>query len=123
MNKQNKNDNAANRKSYVGQVYNVGEKKVKHDLLKSLKLEWAELHEKGYIHIHDLDAYGLTYNCLTFDILDGFPYHDFENLALEEKIIGIFDFIKELLEKWGTNKAEVCHLLILILILRRFSLN
>ncbi len=105
MNKQNKNDNAANRKSYVGQVYNVGEKKVKHDLLKSLKPEWAELHEKGYIHIHDLDAYGLTYNCLTFDILNAFPYKRFENLDTTAKIINVFDFVKELLEKIGNEQS------------------
>ena len=73
MKKQNKNDNAANRKSYVGKVYNLGEKQEKKRILSSLKPEWAKLHEEGYIHIHDLDAYGLTYNCLTFDILNAFP--------------------------------------------------
>lgn len=61
MKLQNKNDNAANRKSYVGSIYNVGEKKVKTDALAAMPQEWARLHEQGYIHIHDLDAYGLTY--------------------------------------------------------------
>ena len=105
MNRQNKNDNAANRKSYVGYVYNEGEKSQKNLILETIKPEWAKLHKEGYIHIHDLDAYGLTYNCLTFDILDGFPYHDFENLTIEEKIIGIFDFIKELLAKMGNEQS------------------
>ena len=105
MNKQNKNDNAANRKSYVGYVYNAGEKSQKDLILGTISPRWAKLHKEGYIHIHDLDAYGLTYNCLTFDILDSFPYHDFENLTLEEKIIGIFDFIKELLAKMGNEQS------------------
>lgn len=53
--KQNNNENAANRYSYVGNNYSLPE-------------EWSKLHKDGYIHIHDLDAYGQTYNCLTFDL-------------------------------------------------------
>lgn len=105
MKNQNKNDNAANRKSYVGKIFNLGEKQEKEFILNSLKSEWAKLHKEGYIHIHDLDAYGLTYNCLTFDILNAFPYKSFEGLSLEEKIVGTFDFIKELLEKNGNEQS------------------
>ena len=36
MQLQNKNDNAANRKSYVGSIYNIGEKAVKESVLNSL---------------------------------------------------------------------------------------
>ena len=91
MIKQNKNDNAANRKSYVGKIYNIGEKQTKDAVLSSIKPEWASLHNEGYIHIHDLDAYGLTYNCLTFDILNAFPYKQFEGLSETEIVIGVFD--------------------------------
>lgn len=105
MNRQNKNDNAANRKSYVGAIYNVGEKQVKDAVLRSIKPEWAALHTDGYIHIHDLDAYGLTYNCLTFDILNAFPYKKFEGLSEVETIIGVFDFLKELLAKMGNEQS------------------
>ena len=42
--KQLKNDNAANRTSYVGYVYNVGEKEYKNKILNSLPKEWADLH-------------------------------------------------------------------------------
>lgn len=105
MKNQNKNDNAANRKSYVGKVFNLGEKQEKEFILNSLKPEWAKLHREGYIHIHDLDAYGLTYNCLTFDILNSFPYKIFEGLSSEEKIVGTFDFIKELLAKIGNEQS------------------
>ena len=105
MNNQNKNDNAANRRSYVGQVYNVGEKQIKDNILDSLKPAWASLHRDGHIHIHDLDAYGLAYNCLTFDILKAFPYQKFESLTDIEKIICSFDFIKELLAKMGNEQS------------------
>lgn len=104
-NNNNNNDNAANRKSYVGAIYNIGEKQKKKSILKSLKPEWANLHEKGYIHIHDLDAYGLTYNCLTFDILNAFPYKSFEGLCLEQKVVSVFDFVKELLAKMGNEQS------------------
>lgn len=105
MNRQNKNDNAANRKSYVGSIYNIGEEQVKENVLQSLKPEWAALHKNGYIHIHDLDAYGLTYNCLTFDILNAFPFEKFQGLTDIEKIIGTFDFIKGLLAKLGNEQS------------------
>ena len=105
MNRQNKNDNAANRKSYVGKIYNCGEQRTKDTILQSLHSEWVRLHKDGYIHIHDLDAYGLTYNCLTFDILEAFPYDDFSGLSDAEKIIGTFDFIKELLAKMGNEQS------------------
>ncbi len=105
MKLQNKNDNAANRKSYVGKVYNLGEKQEKNKILKSLNPKWAKLHKEGYIHIHDLDAYGLTYNCLTFDILNAFSYNQFKNLSTEEKIVSVFDFIKELLAKMGNEQS------------------
>ena len=45
------NENAANRYSYVGEVYNVGECAQKQQVLQSLKPEWRDLYEKGYIHI------------------------------------------------------------------------
>ncbi len=105
MKKQNKNDNASNRKSYVGKVFNIGEKTRKNKILKSLNPEWARLHKDGYIHIHDLDAYGLTYNCLTFDILSAFPYDRFSLLNDVEKIISTFDFIKELIAKMGNEQS------------------
>ena len=105
MQLQNKNDNAANRKSYVGSIYNVGERKVKQAVLASLNEKWATLHKEGYIHIHDLDAYGLTYNCLTFDILKAFPYQNFAGLSSVKIILGVFDFLKELFERMGNEQS------------------
>lgn len=103
--KQSSNDNAANRLSYVGNVYNVGEKAVKSETLNNMSSRWAELHTKGYIHIHDLDAYGKTYNCLTFDLLREFPYEQFEGLSNTAKIIRIFGYLKILLADMGNEQS------------------
>ena len=99
------NDNAANRTSYVGYVYNVGEKEYKNNVLSSLPKKWADLHKNGAIHIHDLDAYDLTYNCLTFDIIKKFPYEEFEMYSEQGKIIHLFEFIKDLFTKLGNEQS------------------
>lgn len=103
--KQLNNDNAANRTSYVGFVYNVGEKAYKNEILNSLDEKWSKLHKDGTIHIHDLDAYGLTYNCLTFDLVKKFPYEEFKNYSETGKILRLFEFIKDLFTKIGNEQS------------------
>ena len=103
--KQLNNDNAANRTSYVGQVYNVGENEYKKRILDSLPQKWADLHNNGAIHIHDLDAYDLTYNFLTFDIINKFPYEEFKSYSDQGKIIHLFEFIKDLFTKLGNEQS------------------
>ena len=99
------NDNAANRASFVGSVYNVGEKTVKDKLLDSFPSEWSRLHRQGYIHIHDLDAYGKTYNCLTFDVLPRFPYRDFIGLSETAKVIRLFGYFKTMFADMGNEQS------------------
>ena len=99
------NENAANRYSYVGEVYNVGERKRKEEILNSLPTEWSDLHKKGYIHIHDLDAYGLTYNCLTFNMLKDFPYERFKDMNEQRKILATFEYIKKLFADIGNEQS------------------
>ena len=99
------NENAANRYSYVGEVYSFGERAKKKEILLSLPKEWRELHEKGFIHIHDLDAYGLTYNCLTFDILRDFPYERFVGMSQTRKIITTFEYLKNLFCDIGNEQS------------------
>ncbi len=103
--KQLKNDNAANRSSYVGHVFNVGERKFKKEILKTLPKQWADLHKDGDIYIHDLDAYGLTYNCLTFDIINKFPYDEFNQQTDTGKILRVFEFIKEIFRNIGNEQS------------------
>ena len=99
------NENAANRYSYVGEVYNVGERKRKEEILNSLPTEWSDLHKKGYIHIHDLDAYGLTYNCLTFNLLKDVPYERFKDMNEQRKILATFEYIKKLFADIGNEQS------------------
>lgn len=103
--KQTSNENAANRSSYVGHVYHVGEKRIKNDFLNSFPDKWSDLHRSGYIHIHDLDAYGLTYNCLNFNIHHKFPYHEFDSFNQTRKILHLFDYIKDLFESMGNEQS------------------
>ncbi len=103
--KQLTNDNAANRSSYVGSVYNVGERAVKSELLASFPSEWSRLHREGYIHIHDLDAYGKTYNCLTFNLLARFPYENFKGLTDSAIIIRLFGFFKTMFADMGNEQS------------------
>ena len=86
-------------------MFIISEKKYKDDILNSLPKEWANLHRNGTIHIHDLDAYGLTYNCLTFDIINKFPYDKFKTFSDQGKIIHLFEFIKDLFEKVGNEQS------------------
>ena len=98
-------ENAAMRKSYVGYVFDKGEQLVKKTVLKSLPPKWAELHKDGHIHIHDLDAYGITYNCLAFDILDKFPFDEFKDFDEIRKILAAFDHYKDIIAKAGNEQS------------------
>lgn len=99
------NENAANRYSYVGEIYHEGEGARKEEILSEMPQEWRELHKKGFIHIHDLDAYGLTNNCLTFNILEDFPYAKFKEESQARRIIGTFDYLKSLFADIGNEQS------------------
>lgn len=100
------NENAANRYSYVGDVYRTGEVQRKKETLDAMPKEWSDLHRKGYIHIHDLDAHGLTYNCLTFNIRKDFPYDDFKDSEnIEETIVGYFSYLERLFTDMGNEQS------------------
>jgi ribonucleoside-triphosphate reductase len=98
-------DNAADRMTFVGEIFSLGEAKRREEVLKRLPPEWSTLHKDGHIHIHDLDAFGLTYNCLTVDLRKFFPYERFIGRSPEAKIIGLFDFLKEFLTKLGNEQS------------------
>ncbi len=102
--KQNNNENAANRSSYVGYVYDIGEQSVKERILNSLPEKWAKLHRDGYIHIHDLDAYGLTYNCLTFDI-DHLDLRTIDDKSEQGRIIALFSYLELMIEDYGNEQS------------------
>ena len=98
-------ENAAERESYVGDIFNVGSIKRKEMILNSLPNEWSRLHKEGYIHIHDLDAYGETYNCLALNILNKFPYEKFKGLSDSRKISKLFNYLIEMLTRLGNEQS------------------
>ena len=91
--------NAADRNSYVGTIYNMGKETFKTEL------DCADYLYEGYFYVHDKDAYGLTYNCLGFDIENAFPYKDFEGIDTALIIVRVFDFMKELFAKMGNEQS------------------
>lgn len=105
MASQRKNDNAANRKSYIGDIFNEGEKIIKKNVLDNFNPIYSNLHKNAYIHIHDLDAFDLTYNCLTFDLTKSFPFKKFQYLNPIDKIISFFNHLIEMLEKMGNEQS------------------
>lgn len=100
-----KNENASERYSYIGYIFKEGEKKQRQKVLNSLPENLSKLHMDGYIHIHDLDAYGITYNCLTFNINNKFPYYEYKNLSHQRKILKLFNFYRELFIKIGNEQS------------------
>jgi ribonucleoside-triphosphate reductase (formate) len=103
--KDNYFENASERISYVGKIFKKGEKLVKEEVLNNMNPDWAKLHREGYIHIHDIDAYGLTYNCLTFNILNRFPYEGMKNFSQTRKIQAVFDYYREIIAKIGNEQS------------------
>ncbi len=100
-----KNENAAQRKTYTGNIFDEGEKTRREEILAGIPKEWRALHRDGHIHIHDLDAYGYTYNCLTFDLLKNFPYKKFDGKNGLRAITGVFEHIKLLIAKVGNEQS------------------
>ena len=92
--------NAADRKSYVGEIYNIGKETFEYS-----ELDYPNNYPNGYMYVHDKDAYGRTYNCLGFDIKNAFPYKDFEGLDKTLIIVRTFDFMKELFAKMGNEQS------------------
>ena len=98
-------DNAAQRKTYVGYVYKAGTKAIQEKVLNELDARYSHLHREGKIHIHDLEAYGQTYNCLQMDVLQGFPYERINKFSNFRKITEIFIHYKNLIVKLGNEQS------------------
>jgi ribonucleoside-triphosphate reductase (formate) len=101
-------ENAAERDTYVGDIFKIGETEQKRRVLESLEAinpRYADLHNEGLIHIHDLDAYGETYNCLTLNILNKFPYDLFESGDDVWRIHKLFDHFRAILSRLGNEQS------------------
>ena len=98
-------DNASQRRTYVGYVYEAGTKIIQKQVLDELDEKYSNLHREGKIHIHDLEAYGQTYNCLQMNILQGFPYDKLKEFSNFRKIIEIFNYYKNVIVKLGNEQS------------------
>jgi len=98
-------EHAAQRKTFVGLVYSRGSNEIKESILNSLEERFSKLHREGIIHIHDLEAYGETYNCLTPDLLKDFPYKEFKNYSDSRKLIEIFNYFKHIIVGLGNEQS------------------
>ncbi len=101
-------DNASQRLSPTAHIYNIGVKEAKRRALITLankNRKFASLHKKGIIHIHDLETYKHTYNCLQMDVLKGFPLERMSKYSEFRKITEIFYHYRNLIVKLGHEQS------------------
>lgn len=98
-------DNASQRLSASGYIFNIGSKEAKRRALEELNPIFSSLHKEGKIHIHDLDTYKYTYNCLQMNVLQGFPYERFSKYSNLRKIYGIFNHYQNLILQLGHEQS------------------
>jgi len=98
-------DNASQRLRPSGYVFNIGSKEAKRRTLENLDPKYSSMHKEGMIHLHDLDTYKYTYNCLQIDVLQGFPYERFSKYSNFRKISGIFDHYQNIILQLGHEQS------------------
>ncbi len=86
-------------------MYNEGSNHIKEKVLDSLDEKFSSAHRKGRIHIHDLEAYGESYNCLTPDLVKGFPYDEINDNSDVYKIMEIFYYLKKIVIGLGNEQS------------------
>lgn len=98
-------EHAAQRKTFVGIVYSRGSKELKESILDGLDEKYSKLHREGKIHIHDLEAYGITYNCLTPNILTNFPFDELKDYSDSKKIIQTLNYYRHIVVGLGNEQS------------------
>jgi anaerobic ribonucleoside-triphosphate reductase len=105
MSKENQYENASQRKTYMGTVFEAGAKHRRKEILNSLDPKFSKLHKEGKIHIHNLEAYGQTYNCLMLNTINGFPFDRLKSLSEPSRIFGLFEHFKEVIAKLANEQS------------------
>lgn len=98
-------EHAAQRKTFVGVVYEVGVKTLRTKILDSIDEKLSNAHREGKIHIHDLEAYGQTYNCLAPDILKNFPFKELTCYPDNKKILEIMVYYRDVIVSLGNEQS------------------
>lgn len=90
-------ENAAIRYNFAGDLYGAGVLARKEQVLNSLPDKLAQLHRAGDIHIHDLEAFGMLYNCCTPDLREYLLRRSYPMRSDHGKIMRVFEEIKLLI--------------------------
>ncbi|MGD0318239.1 MAG: anaerobic ribonucleoside-triphosphate reductase [Nitrososphaerales archaeon] len=98
-------ENASQRRSYMGTVFEAGAKLRRREILESLDPRFSKLHDDGKIHIHNLEAYGQTYNCLMLNTVNGFPIGRLKATSEPSRIFGVFDHFKVVISKLANEQS------------------
>lgn len=98
-------DDAAIRGSFAGDIYQKGIKIEKQNVLDSLPKRFKELHEAGYVHIHDLEGYDKVYNCCTPDLRTYFSTRDLIGASDAAKVMNFFNSLKNLITTLALNQT------------------
>ncbi|MHB8360736.1 MAG: anaerobic ribonucleoside-triphosphate reductase [Thermoplasmataceae archaeon] len=98
-------DNASQRLKPSAFIYNMGAKVSKERILETIEKKYSILHVEGRIHIHDLETYKYTYNCLQMDLLKGFPYKQISKYSNSRKLMEIFNHFRNLIIKLGHEQS------------------
>lgn len=101
----NKSDNAAFRNNYASEIYQLGVDKAKFDLFNIIPEKYVQLHNEGYIHIHDAEAYGKVNNCSTPDLISFFETIVLDSKTEQGKIFEIINRIKQLITNIALSQS------------------
>lgn len=100
-----KSDNAAYRNNYTSEIYQLGVDKTKVNLFKMIPKKYVQLHNEGYIHIHDAEAYGKVNNCSTPDLISFFETIELDSKTEQGKIFEIINKIKYLITNIALSQS------------------
>jgi ribonucleoside-triphosphate reductase len=98
-------DNASQRLKPSAFIYNIGVKEAKKRILETINKEYAALHNEGKVHIHDLEMYKYTYNCLQLDVLQDFPYAEYSKYSQHQKIMELVRHYESLVNRLGHEQS------------------
>lgn len=98
-------DNAAIRNNYVDYIYETGVQKRKKAVLRAIPADMMDLHKKGYIHIHDMEAFGLVYNCCIPDVYNFIKHQKCSAHTIAGKILFLFSQYKLLITRLGVSQS------------------
>ncbi|MGN0683643.1 MAG: anaerobic ribonucleoside-triphosphate reductase, partial [Oscillospiraceae bacterium] len=90
-------ENATIRPTFAGNCYTDGVKLAKRHILDEMPEEFRQAHERGDIHIHDLESFGKVNNCCTPDLLRWLRKRPLNAASVHMKFFKLFGRIKQLI--------------------------